>query len=161
MRSISKQSLGASASSRIGSSSSSRALASSRSTRDLGSSTSTSAPMAKGSTTNLGSSTTVSTQRLHKMSIITLDAGSTPGKRKRSSVNVPSAPNGAALPIQPSATEVEAESRAPEPKKRRTSVMGSLAEAGRSLLSLEVSPKKPKRRSSILPGKLSLSYDLS
>jgi len=161
MRSISKQNLGVSTSSRIVSSSSSRALASSRSTRDLGSSTSTSIFRAKGPNVDLGSSGSASTQRLHKMSSITLEAGSTPGKRKRSSVNLPSAPNGAALPVQPSATEVEAESRAPEPKKRRTSVMGSLAEAGRSLLSLKVSPKKPKRRSSILPGKLSLSYDLS
>jgi hypothetical protein len=107
---------------------------------------------------NLGSlasstSTSTNTKGKAKASTITLDAGFTPNKRKRSSVHLPSAPNGAALPI-------ETEIKAPEAKKKRMSYLGSLADAGRSLLSLEGSEKgkKPKRRSSLLPGKLSCAY---
>lgn len=104
---------------------------------------------------NLGSlalSTSTSTKGKAKASTVTLNAGFTPNKRKRSSVHLPSAPNGAALPP----TEAEQEIKAPEAKKKRMSYLGSLADAGRSLLSLEGSEKgkRPKRRSSLLPGKL-------
>jgi hypothetical protein len=114
----------------------------------------------------LGSSTSASTTSLStsitrakaKASVATLNAGSTPGKRKRSSVHLPSAPNGAALAPQP-----ETEVRAPDAKKKRLSYLGSLADAGRSMLSLGESEKgagksgkkvTPKRRPSILPGEL-------
>jgi len=101
---------------------------------------------------SLASSTSTSTKGKAKASTVTLNAGFTPNKRKRSSVHLPSAPNGAALPLP----EVEQEIKAPEAKKKRMSYLGSLADAGRSLLSLEGSEKgkRPKRRSSLLPGKL-------
>jgi hypothetical protein len=139
MKSISKLNLAASTSSRIASSSSSRNLGSSASTTQRGH---------KASTVTLNDS--ISTAP--KASTVALNAGSTPGKRKRSSVHLPSAPNGAALPTP---AEAQAELAVPEAKKRRLSVLGTLADAGRSLLSLEVSPKKKtKRRSSLVPGKL-------
>lgn len=162
MRSISRQNLATSTSNRVASSSSSRNLASSTSTRiassstsrDLASSTSTSAHRAqKPSTANLALSTsTTTTLRAQQAMSVNLNAGSTPGKRKRSSVHLPSAPNGAALPL---VAQTEAEVVVPEAKKRRMSVLGSLADAGRSLLSLEGSEKKVKtrRRSSLIPGK--------
>ena len=102
---------------------------------------------------SLASSTSTSTKGKAKASTVTLNAGFTPNKRKRSSVHLPSAPNGAALPI---AAEAEQEIKAPEAKKKRMSYLGSLADAGRSLLSLDGSErgKRPKRRSSLLPGKL-------
>jgi hypothetical protein len=106
------------------------------------------------STTSLSTSIT---RAKAKASVATLNAGSTPGKRKRSSVHLPSAPNGAALAPQPE------EVRAPDAKKKRLSYLGSLADAGRSMLSLGESEKgagkggkkvTPKRRPSILPGEL-------
>jgi len=145
MRSISKQNLGASTSTRIASSSTSRNLASS---------TSTSRIVSSSTSRDLASSTSVSnTKTLAKASTITLNAGSTPGKRKRSSVHLPSAPNGAALP---NPVVPQGDVPVPEAKKRRMSVLGTLADAGRSLLSLEGSEKKVKtrRRSSLIPGKL-------
>jgi hypothetical protein len=58
--------------------------------------------------------------------------------------------------------KVQDRDEAPEPKKKRMSYLGSLADAGRSLLSLGEAEKgagqmsekkmKPKRRSSLLPG---------
>lgn len=163
MRSISKQNLGASTSTRIASSSTSRNLASSTSTsrivssstsRDLAPSTSTSRIASSSTSRDLASSTSAAdTRTLTKGSTVTLNAGSTPGQRKRSSVHLPSAPNGAALPTP---VEPQADVPVPEAKKRRMSVLGSLADAGRSLLSLEGTEKKVKtrRRSSLIPGKL-------
>jgi len=145
MRSISKQNLGASTSTRI---------ASSSTLRNLASSTSTSRIVSSSTSRDLASSTSAShTKTFAKASTAILNAGSTPGKRKRSSVHLPSAPNGAALPIP---TEPQADVPVPEAKKRRLSALGSLADAGRSLLSLEGSEKKVKtrRRSSLIPGKL-------
>jgi hypothetical protein len=151
MRSISKQNLGASTSTRIASSSTSRNLASSTSTSRITSSS---------TSRDLASSTSASnTRTLTKGSTVTLNAGSTPGKRKRSSVHLPSAPNGAALPAP---VESQADVPVPEAKKRRMSVLGSLADAGRSLLSLEGTEKKVKtrRRSSLIPGKLNPTFRL-
>jgi len=150
MRSISKQNLGASTSTRIASSSTSRNLASSTATSRVVSSSTSS------TSRDLASSTSASTARtLPKASTVTLNAGSTPGKRKRSSVHLPSAPNGAALPTP---VDPQTDVPVPESKKRRMSVLGTLADAGRSLLSLEGSEKKVKtrRRSSLIPGKLTL-----
>jgi len=145
MRSISKQTLASSTSTRVASSSTSKNLASSTSTSRIASSS---------TSRDLASSTSASnTRTMAKGSTVTLNAGSTPGKRKRSSVHLPSAPNGAALPI---AAEPQADLPVPEAKKRRMSVLGTLADAGRSLLSLEGPEKKVKirRRSSLIPGML-------
>jgi len=108
---------------------------------------------------SLASSTSTSTKGKAKASTVTLNAGFTPNKRKRSSVHLPSAPNGAALPIT---AEAEQDIKAPEAKKKRMSYLGSLADAGGSLLSLEGSEKgkRPKRRSSLLPGKLAHKWGL-
>lgn len=94
-----------------------------------------------------------------KGSTTTINAGSTPAKRKRSSIHLPSAPNGAAMPNQQ-------EDKRPEPKKKRMSYLGNLRDAGRSLLHLRedatvlektVAENKDKRRQSrsrpsLLPG---------
>lgn len=101
------------------------------------------------------STTTVKT----KGSTITLEAGATPAKRKRSSIHQPSAPNGAAMPAPQ-------EDKAPAPKKTRMSYLGNLRDAGRSLLHLREDAtvlekvvaenrekrRKSKTRPSLLPG---------
>jgi hypothetical protein len=112
---------------------------------------------------NLASSTTIRAKAKASTVTLTTNAGATPSKRKRSSVHLPSAPNGAPLPAATS-EKITDEDKMPEAKKtRRMSYLGSLADAGRSLLSLgegekgsaerSVKKAKPKRRSSLLPGK--------
>jgi hypothetical protein len=106
-----------------------------------------------------------STSITTKASGVTLNAGSTPAKRKRSSVHLPSAPNGGPL-------GAETEETAPAAKKKRMPYMGSLRDAGRSLLNLmdEATPlekkvaenmdkkRQSRRRSSLLPGMYLYSF---
>lgn len=91
-----------------------------------------------------------------------VDAGATPGKRKRCStpLEIPSAPNGGPMP---SSTVDQ-----PSPKKKRMSYLETMRDAGKSLMNLggddhplkkvfsENLEKKSmqKRRSSLAPGEL-------